>query len=265
MIYTDASKSDQGVAAAFYTESSEFMVKLNPFMSICNAELTAILYAVQFILSLSPSDDVPLSPRFVICTDSLSALQAVQNVYSSNPLAANIRKLVSENLHSLTLTFIWVPSHVGIPGNEAADRLAKSALAASTPVLNELTIQDCKIILKHKIRTSWNDEWSALSGNKLREIKPENKAWQNVPPLSRKQQVSITRLRIGHTNATHIHLIKKQDAPMCDVCQSRVTVKHVLKDCTKYQHIRSPNNLYDYLPSDPSPILAFIEKANLKI
>ncbi|KAL1463334.1 hypothetical protein WDU94_015094, partial [Cyamophila willieti] len=120
---------------------------------------------------------------------------------------------------------------------------------------------------KKSLFEDWNHSWFNTSphDNKLRAIKNSVSKWKTSFQKSRLNEVCLMRLLIGHTNATHIHLIKKQDAPMCDVCQSRITVKHVLKDCTKYQHIRSPNNLYDYLPSDPSPILAFIEKANLKI
>uniref|UniRef100_A0A8D8YDS6 RNase H type-1 domain-containing protein n=1 Tax=Cacopsylla melanoneura TaxID=428564 RepID=A0A8D8YDS6_9HEMI len=262
LVYTDASKTDQGVSAAFYSNDFEFSVKLNPILSICNAELTAILYAIQFMVSSSTSS---VSSNFTICSDSLSALQSLQNVHSLSPLAAAIRKLMSEHQNAFSLNFMWVPSHVGIPGNEAADRLAKAALSVSTPSLNEVPIQDCKNLMRHKIRSSWNNEWSTLTGNKLKEIKPENKPWETSPPLSRRNQVTITRLRIGHTNATHVYLMKRQEAPICNVCNCRVTVKHLLENCTKYQNIRSPNDLYSCLSSDPSPILTFIVKAHLKI
>ena len=52
--------------------------------------------------------------------------------------------------------------------------------------------------------------------------------------LTRREQVVITRLRIGHTRLTHVHLLKREPPPQCDMCQSDVTVAHVLLHCAKY-------------------------------
>lgn len=54
--------------------------------------------------------------------------------------------------------------------------------------------------------------------------------------LSRYETVVINQLRIGHTRLTN--LLKGEDQPECDTCQSHLTVKHFLVDCTDFSAAR---------------------------
>ncbi|KAL1447058.1 hypothetical protein WDU94_003614 [Cyamophila willieti] len=258
-IYTDASKNETTVTAAFWSADTEFSVKLNPAMSICNAELMAILYATYFIISQAQNC------IFLLCTDSLSALQSLSDIYSPNPISTEIRKLLHESKNRITLCFLWVPSHIGIHGNEEADRLARETLSRNSPIIDKIPIQDFKHVLKNKILHAWHEEWKNSPNNKLRMIKEENKPWHPPFSMSRREQVSLTRLRIGHTNLTHCFLMKKETPPQCDICLSPLTVYHLLKCCTKYRSLRSPNDLYSCLSGDPSSVLMFLEKSKLKL
>uniref|UniRef100_A0A8D8X716 RNase H type-1 domain-containing protein n=1 Tax=Cacopsylla melanoneura TaxID=428564 RepID=A0A8D8X716_9HEMI len=208
LVYTDGSKTDDSIAAAFYSQDFKFSTKLNPMLSICNAELSAIWYAVNFILTVFSS--IALDCTFLICCDSLSALQSLQDVYSLNPIAAEIRKLLLDS----KIQFIWIPSHIGIAGNEEADRLAREELSSNSPVNGKIPLKDVKNLLKKKVTSSWNFEWTHLTNNKLRKIKHENKPWHPPQEWSRRDQVSLSRLRIGHTNFTHVYLMKKENPPL---------------------------------------------------
>jgi len=45
-------------------------------------------------------------------------------------------------------------------------------------------------------------------------------------------------MRIGHTRFTHGYLMAKEEAPICKVCGVRLTVKHIITECLKYEQDR---------------------------
>jgi ribonuclease HI len=118
-IYTDGSEKENKVGYAVVL--SESTIKRRQFTqnSIYSAEKSALLNAIYSTASYNQ--------KGVIITDSLSTIIAVSDRKSSkNPNTQLIRKLVDQA--STNITLLWVPSHVGIPGNEAADDAAKEAL-----------------------------------------------------------------------------------------------------------------------------------------
>ena len=49
-----------------------------------------------------------------------------------------------------------------------------------------------------------------------------------------------TRLRLGHTNITHVYLMEGQtEPPECDRCRVTITVKYLLLECRIYVTIRN--------------------------
>ena len=65
----------------------------------------------------------------MIFSDSLSALQALGKLKTDHPLLIQIQEFLHKiDVDQKEIVFMWVPGHVGIRGNEAADRAAKKAL-----------------------------------------------------------------------------------------------------------------------------------------
>ena len=120
------------------------------------------------------------------------------------------------------LVIAWIPSHVGISGNEKADRLAKAALTSSLAAHSQVCWSNLKPRVDTYICTAWQALWNNETRNKLYEIRSNLKEslCNTTQPLYRKQETVMTRLRIGHTWITHSYLLKKEDQPFCHACDN---------------------------------------------
>ena len=74
----------------------------------------------------------------------------------------------------LFVCFIWVPGHVGIGGNLAADSAAKDALVGDTSV-ELIPFSDLKSRANKYILELWQSEWDESLGKKLHKIFPRLK------------------------------------------------------------------------------------------
>ncbi len=124
-VYTDGSMTTEGVGAAFVVPQLGNVTRKYqlPLVSIFTAELLAILMALNFFNDLCQP---PMAVSFF--SDSLSALQAIKR--NSQSSREDVVKEIVVVCHQLItrgtdIVLQWVPSHVGVPGNESADRAAK--------------------------------------------------------------------------------------------------------------------------------------------
>ena len=61
---------------------------------------------------------------------------------------------------------MWQPSHIGISGNQNADKAAKSAL--NKPILQiPIPYTDFKLIINEYIHDKWQQTWNSQTQNKL--------------------------------------------------------------------------------------------------
>ena len=139
---------------------------------------------------------------------------------------------------------MWVPSHTGIIGNEKADKHAEQATQTIlNPTINNISSIDNKPI-NQKILSSWQNYWNSLTlSNKLKNIKKTIKKWNTSPNLNRRQDIAITRTRIGHSFLTHSYLISKEPQPICEPCHTALTIKHIIEECPLYSKIRTDLNM----------------------
>ena len=110
--------------------------------------------------------------------------------------------------------------------------------------------------------------WNAAVLNKLHSIKPSLGEWQPNYRIDSKEEVTLARLRIGHTFITHSFLLKGEDWPLCTPCQEPFSVKHFLLDCTDFRFIRSRfyrvsslKELFDTV--EPVRIFSFLKEIGL--
>ncbi|KAE9534168.1 hypothetical protein AGLY_008675 [Aphis glycines] len=210
--------------------------KLPTITNIFTAENYAILEAIKLANSLQTNN-------FLIISDSLSVLTALKNPWPRSEITQITQ---SELINTQkTFEFMWVPSHVGIKGNEMADEAA--SLASNIPhnsTIDKISSYDIFTSVKNKILLSWQHHWDSIPpNNKLKHIKCSVKQWSTPPDLNRRQNIAITRIRIGHTFLTHSFLISKDQPPICNTCQARITIRHIFEVCPIHESTRTLLNL----------------------
>jgi len=130
-IFTDGSKIGGKVGAAAVIIKDDIvlhksMYKLHERCSNNQAEQIAILKALEKIQSLQLAEDT--EKIVVVNTDSKVTLDRLQKRNKHYIQIRNIRKEIKRlDDQKWTVLFNWVKAHVGIEGNEMADRLAKKA------------------------------------------------------------------------------------------------------------------------------------------
>ena len=84
----------------------------------------------------------------------------------------------------------------------------------------------------------------------------------------RRENITLTRLRIGHSRITHKHFLLGEYFPECIPCDCCLTIEHVLIECIDTADIRKqhfnctdPKTLFNSVAGDT--ILAYLYEINL--
>ena len=239
VLYTDGSKSAAGVGCSIVSCNSVQKFKLPSQCSIFTAELFALLKALEG----GDGQDM------IICSDSQSSLKIITQMYTCHPLASKIQDRIALLANQKkNVRFCWVPGHMGINGNERADQAAKEAVVHGDEV-NIFIRNDVKNHAISRVNQTWAAEWDTLAANKLRGIKSTVTAWATSCRPSRREEVVLARLRIGHCRLTHSFLMAREQIPICDTCDVPVTVSHILVECVQFREVRERVGLSDHLLS----------------
>ena len=113
-IFTDGSRCSTGVGYSVITPETTIKKRVSISFSIFSAELLAVLSALVFIFNNGSSN------KFVIHTDCMSILSSLGGMFTENPIVCQIHDwlVLLANRKKIKIVFCWVPSHVGIRGNE---------------------------------------------------------------------------------------------------------------------------------------------------
>ena len=161
----------------------------------------------------------------------------------------------------------WLPSHIGIEGNEAADHAAKKALSRE-PGLASIPPSDLLPMCKEFLKEEWQRRWSSDVNNKLRAIEPSIGKELDHTGLTRRESTRLTRLRIGHSLLTHGHLMKGEHQPVCQRCQVPLTMEHLMLSCqatkkSRDAHLRGTSMSSVFTSTGKKELLTFLREAKM--
>lgn len=224
--YTDGSKTPDGVGFGVICSDYNISTKIHESESVYSAEAKAILQAIGIC-------KIKNYKKNVIFTDSLSTIEAVKNRSNKSTLATYIRTSIIAS--AVDIILCWIPAHRGIRFNEEVDNLAKLAtnLQFNENVVSmEDALREIKKTRYDEINNRWNN-----STAKLRRVKPDCYKWTSSYRSLRREEVILTRLRIGHSRLTQEYLFKKEAVPLCE-CGSDLTIFHIFNECVKHKHLK---------------------------
>ena len=257
VFYTDGSQGvvkGQRTSSCAYCEIEDEKPKaakywnLGPFVEVADAELIAIAKALE---TLQNRPRKPNQLEAYIFVDSQAAIQKISGL---SDIAAKIRVQLARLANKkISTTIAWCPSHMGIPGNELADKLAKKGLEASPVARPYISLSYLRRRVREECLNKWKEYWAreeereALGlkarglGNHYRKVVKDGVRFAykpNIPAGPRATQAAFIQLKLGIGYLkTYQKVVGNTPDNNCR-CGQVQTAAHLLLYCKRYKEER---------------------------
>ena len=230
-IYTDGSKIDKRVGCAFSVfengwETIYATYGLAKECSVFQAEMIALREAIKHASQTNSAA--------VIISDSKSSLEAISGHDTDHPLVFEVKKLLMDLRGRVDISLRFTRAHVGTPGNERADQLAKRAAEIETsPVYDFKPVSTIKTEQRQRNYQIWQTNWeqSETGRHTYNFLKSVTR-----PIPGRLINYATTQFFTGH-GAFVDYLVRFRVIPAgkCLCGNDQSSPSHVLTECNKFE------------------------------
>ena len=278
-IYTDGSKTEKGVGAGFVITKNKLELKigeirLDDICTVYQAEVFAIFEAVRSLIIDPRFEGI----RFVnIFSDSMAALYSLKKRTCRSEVVHNTMKILNKLAQKgVTVSLVWIRAHVGHPGNERADCLAKEDTSPENVNKAWVKLPGNSLKKKSAIRAHsvWIREWLDYKNARMfKQFYPSINLDMSdaLIGLCREDLTNIITMISGHNDLRyHFSLRNPNTDPNCRLCgDPRETFFHLYTDCPRLNTLRfnvtGKYNLGDAAGWSPDTIIQFIRELPFSI
>ena len=186
---------------------------------------------ISVIVEIGVNDKTTITAQHESISIPLKPLKSNKNNASRPDIVQSIHML-GQHLKSsfnTTIDVLWIPSHVGIRGNDKADTLAKQALNhQQIDLVIGLGKTELGSLFEKRQKIQANRQWQDSSFDSVKHTREMIPSILNVNiPLGKKFE-KRNRLLV---NAPRF---LSKGAIICEFCEKNQTVSHVLLECDRY-------------------------------
>ena len=243
------------------------------YLTLCDtqtvfmAEIIALREAALTFTRLRMEGTLPPIHNAVFFTDSQAAIKALEAPFVTSRVVLECINALNTATSYANVHIQWIKAHVGHPGNEIADQLAKRGASTPAPVSGpgphgRVPYSFIKNILRNHLLDAWSDAWIH------REPCRQTKIWFPQPDLRKSHIImSLDRITLGKVIrwiTGHNFLRRHQNllepdiftSSTCRLCfDDDETSSHLLLHCpilditrNKITHQRRPQAPYVWNP-----------------
>ena len=247
-IYTDGSKDENdntgiGIYSNKYSKIIKISERLPSHATVFQAEIWAIKRAAEELLR-----NKTLGKVIQIRADSAAALMALNKRTANSSMVKECNQTLNQLSTHNKIELRWIKAHIGLPGNESADKLAKEGCTKALQKHNITPIPDSLIKQKTCDRAKHNtfNTFKRIGGKRLTELITNTEEWDKLT----KELTYLTNKRQKFRAATQIctdigpfkkflYKINKAPNQVCRLCnQHTENAEHILCKCEHLSTIR---------------------------
>jgi len=180
---------------------------------------------------------------FIVITDSLSSLEALESQrisFKTYTLILECKEVLWKlQERNYRIVIMWVPSHVGIEGNETVDEIAGNSAHEGNLWRENIFRNDMFSLARTNLLGEWQKRWvEDEMGRFTFSIYPKVSldSWFNdLTEADRGFVVTTSRILSNHTCIrTHLNRIRIISDPVCVCMGDYETIDHVLWHCPRF-------------------------------